>query len=54
MKPTEVGSGTLDWRRILPAARTAGARHFYVEQEPPFAIPREEAARKSAAFLATI
>jgi sugar phosphate isomerase/epimerase len=51
MKPAEVGSGTLDWAKILPAAYGAGVRHFYVEQEPPFAIPRMEAARKSYAFL---
>lgn len=54
MKPTEVGAGTLDWKRILPAAHAAGVRHFYVEQEPPFAIARMEAARRSHAFLAAL
>ncbi len=54
MKPAEVGSGTLDWAKILPAAQTAGVRHFYVEQEPPFAIPRIEAARKSYDFLSRL
>jgi sugar phosphate isomerase/epimerase len=54
MKPAEVGSGTLDWAKILPAAYDAGVRHFYVEQEPPFAIPRIEAARKSYGFLAQL
>lgn len=54
MKPAEVGSGTLDWARILPAAYDAGVRHFYVEQEPPFTIPRIEAARKSYDFLARL
>ncbi|MCW1429478.1 sugar phosphate isomerase/epimerase family protein [Novosphingobium sp. JCM 18896] len=54
MKPAEVGSGTLDWAKILPAAHDAGVRHFYVEQEPPFAIPRIEAARKGYAFLAQL
>ncbi len=52
--PTEVGSGTVDWARVLPAAYAAGARHFYYEQEPPFAIPRIEAAAKSFAFLAQL
>lgn len=52
--PTEVGSGTVDWARVLPAAYAAGARHFYYEQEPPFAIPRIEAAAKSYAFLAQL
>jgi sugar phosphate isomerase/epimerase len=54
MKPAEVGSGTLDWARILPAAYKAGVRHFYVEQEPPFAIPRLEAVRRSAEFLKSL
>lgn len=52
MSPTEVGSGKLDWARILPAAWRAGARHFYVEQEPPFAMARMDAAAKSYAYLA--
>jgi sugar phosphate isomerase/epimerase len=47
-----VGAGKLDWARILPAAHRAGVRHFYVEQEPPFTIPRMEAAARSAAYLA--
>lgn len=54
MKPAEVGSGTLNWAKILPAAHDAGVRHFYVEQEPPFTIPRIEAARKSYAFLSRL
>lgn len=54
MKPAEVGSGTLDWQRILPAARRAGVEHFLVEQEPPFTIPRIEAAAKSYRFLAGV
>ena len=54
MKPAEVGSGMLDWASILPAAYDAGVRHFYVEQEPPFAMPRIEAARKSFGFLSQL
>jgi sugar phosphate isomerase/epimerase len=54
MQPAEVGSGKLDWARILPAAHAAGVRHFYVEQEAPFTIPRIEAARKSYDFLASL
>ena len=54
MKSAEVGSGVLDWARILPAALAAGVEHFYVEQEPPFAIPRIEAARKSYDYLAAV
>lgn len=54
MSPTEVGSGKQDWARILPAAHAAGVRHFYVEQEAPFAMPRMDAAAKSHAFLAAL
>lgn len=54
MKPAEVGSGVLNWASILPAAYEAGVRHFYVEQEPPFAIPRMEAAAKSYGYLAQL
>jgi sugar phosphate isomerase/epimerase len=54
MDSIEVGAGTLDWARILPAAHRAGARHFYVEQEPPFAIARIEAARRSFEFLSRL
>jgi sugar phosphate isomerase/epimerase len=54
MKPTEVGSGVQDWAKLLPAAYDAGVRHFYVEQEPPFTIPRIEAARKSYQYLAAL
>jgi len=53
-KPAEVGSGTLDWAKILPAAQAAGAEHYLVEQEPPFAIPRTDAAAKSAGYLKTL
>jgi len=49
--PTEVGSGSLDWKRLLPAAFTAGVRKFYVEQEPPFATDRYTAIGKSFRYL---
>jgi sugar phosphate isomerase/epimerase len=54
MNPTQVGDGIQDWSQLLPAAHAAGARHFYVEQEPPFAIPRMEAARQGYEFLANL
>jgi sugar phosphate isomerase/epimerase len=54
MDPTEVGSGKLDWARILPAAYKAGARNFYVEQEPPFAASRMEAAAMSFGYLSKL
>lgn len=52
MSPAEVGAGILPWDRILPTAYSAGVRHFLVEQEPPFVIPRIEAAARSYSFLA--
>jgi sugar phosphate isomerase/epimerase len=30
---TEVGHGSIDWRRILAAASSGGLRHYYVEQD---------------------
>lgn len=54
MNPAEVGSGTGDWAKVLPEAHRAGVRHFYVEQEPPFTIPRLEAATRSYAFLSKL
>jgi hypothetical protein len=33
--PAEIGRGTLDWAKLLPAANEAGVRNFIVEQEPP-------------------
>ena len=54
MDPTEVGSGRLDWKTLLPAAYAAGVRGFYVEQEPPFARPRIEAAKISHDYLAGV
>lgn len=54
MDPTEVGSGKLLWKTLLPAAYAAGVRAFYVEQEPPFARPRIEAAKISYDYLAGV
>lgn len=52
--PTEVGSGMIDWKRLLPAAYDAGIRGFYYEQEPPFAYPRLESAKISFDYLAKV
>ncbi|MEW5688303.1 MAG: sugar phosphate isomerase/epimerase [Pseudomonadota bacterium] len=54
MDPTEIGSGRLDWKTLLPGAYAAGVRGFFVEQEPPFERPRIEAARISHDFLAKL
>jgi sugar phosphate isomerase/epimerase len=49
--PTEVGSGIIDWKKLLPASYAAGIRDFFVEQEAPFAMPRMDAARVSFDYL---
>ncbi len=54
MQPAEVGAGTIDWARVLPAAQKAGVQHYLVEQEPPFTIPRIEAAERSHRFLSQL
>jgi sugar phosphate isomerase/epimerase len=54
MDPTEIGSGAIDWKRLLPASHAAGVRDFFVEQEPPFERPRIEAAKISHDFLAGV
>jgi sugar phosphate isomerase/epimerase len=54
MDSTEVGSGVIDWKTLLPAAYRAGVRQFYVEQEPPYKIDRFEAATKSYAYLSNL
>ncbi len=54
MDPTEVGSGKLDWKTILPAAHKAGVRNFFLEQEPPFVLSRLEAAEIGYKYLSTV
>ena len=51
MDPVEVGAGTIDWARLLPAAHAAGVDGFFVEQEAPYTRPRIEAATLDAAYL---
>jgi sugar phosphate isomerase/epimerase len=52
--PTEVGSGMIDWKKLLPAAYDSGVRHFFVEQEAPFAHPRIESTKISHDYLASV
>ncbi len=54
MDPTEVGSGRLDWARIMPAAYAAGVRKFFLEQEPPFEKGRMEAAEIGYRYLSAL
>ena len=50
-KPTEVGSGIMNWPAILKAAQSAGVRNFFVEQEPPFTGARIDSLKKSLSYL---
>ncbi|MDE2434957.1 MAG: sugar phosphate isomerase/epimerase [Sphingomonadales bacterium] len=52
MDPAVVGEGRQNWPAILRAAAVAGVQHYYIEQEPPFAIARMEAVRRGSAYLA--
>jgi sugar phosphate isomerase/epimerase len=54
MDPSDVGSGKLDWKAILPAAHAAGVRNYFLEQEAPFDKPRVEAAENGYRFLSTL
>ncbi len=49
--PTEIGSGIIEWKKLLPAAYAAGIRDFFVEQEPPFTRPRLESIKVSFDYL---
>ncbi len=52
--PTEVGSGTLPWSKILKAAFAGGVRKFFVEQEPPFKGDPLDSIAISAKYLSTL
>lgn len=54
MDPTEIGSGKIDWPKLLPAAHAAGIRGFFYEQEAPFAHARLESAKISFDYLASV
>ena len=44
-EPTELGRGSIDLKPIVKAGLTAGVKHIFVEQEPPFKeVPAIEAA----------
>jgi sugar phosphate isomerase/epimerase len=54
MDSIEVGAGIIDWQKLLPTAYRAGARQFFVEQEPPFKLDRFEAASRSYSYLSRL
>lgn len=48
---TEIGSGSVDWRRVFEAAKKAQLEEYFVEQGPPFERPPLESARISHDYL---
>lgn len=54
MRPTELGSGVMDWRRILAAVHKTRARYGFVEQEPPYKLPQLESAKISFDYMAKL
>lgn len=54
MDPTEVGSGMINWPKVLSTAIECGVEEFYVEQEPPFARTPMQAAQVSYTYLRTL
>ena len=54
VRTTEIGSGTIDWKRIFAAAARAGIKGYYVEQEPPYEKPPLESAKISFDYLAKL
>lgn len=51
---TDVGSGIIDWKRVLSGGIAAGVRHFAVEQEPPYVLPAIESARNGFNYLGSL
>lgn len=51
---TEVGNGEIDWRTLMAAARRAGIKRYFVEQEPPFEHPPLESLKTSFDYLASL
>lgn len=49
-----IGMGLIDWPRVLSAARAQGIKHFYVEQDPPFSVPRSQMISEAFGYLARV
>ncbi|WP_158266479.1 sugar phosphate isomerase/epimerase family protein [Allosphingosinicella deserti] len=50
-RSTVVGEGSIDWKSVFAAARSAPIYSYFVEQEDPFTEPPLQALAKSAAYL---
>ena len=47
----EVGRGAVDWRKVFSAAKEAGLKGYFVEQEPPFERSPLDAVKISYTYL---
>jgi sugar phosphate isomerase/epimerase len=54
MHSVEVGSGVIDWMRVLQAADVAGCKLAYVEQDPADPAASIESASKSFQYLSKL
>lgn len=52
--PAPMGTGKVDWPKVLAAAHAHGVRHFYVEQDPPFSIPRMQMIAEAYSYLSRV
>ncbi len=52
--PAVAGTGTVDWRDVVAAARKAGVQHAFVEIESPYVRPVFEELAAARDFLAAI
>jgi sugar phosphate isomerase/epimerase len=52
-KQLDVGSGTIDWKRLLAQHAQAGIEHYYVESDDPGPDPIASV-RRSYAYLSTL
>ena len=49
--PATIGTGSIDWQRLLPAAYAAGVRLFFIEHEPPYTQSPLETVRLDFNYL---
>jgi len=49
-----VGQGTIDWKKVIGAAKANGTKTFFYEQEAPFKKPVLESAKESADYLSKL
>ena len=49
-----VGEGTIDWKKVIGAAKANGTKAFFYEQEAPYTRPVLESAMMSADYLSKL